>query len=190
MDQIRSRIPGTQQTGVAIPTTRTFPELNLRTYVRSRLTGRPGVFFFSLDAASPLAVLGARTLFHLPYFLAAMRRTTAADGAVTYQSRRLYPHPTPVRFEATYRSLGPALPPNDLARFLTERYCLFTTHRQRVLVGDIHHLPWSLEPAEAAFPTNELPQAHGLILPDQPPVLHFSRSLEVFVWSLVPDGSV
>jgi uncharacterized protein len=54
----------------------TFPELNVRTYVTAKdpHTGqpRPGVFFFSLDAASPLAVFAARRGFHLPYFNARM----------------------------------------------------------------------------------------------------------------------
>jgi uncharacterized protein YqjF (DUF2071 family) len=41
-----------------------FPELNVRTYARH--LGRPGVWFYSLDAGSALAVAGARAWFHLP----------------------------------------------------------------------------------------------------------------------------
>src|SRR6185295_4520215 len=41
-------------------------ELNIRTYVH--YNGVPGVWFFSLDANSRAAVLGARTFFHLPYY--------------------------------------------------------------------------------------------------------------------------
>ena len=48
-----------------------FPELNVRTYVTAE--GKPGVWFFSLDAGNPLAVRGARALFHLPYYGAVMR---------------------------------------------------------------------------------------------------------------------
>src|SRR6185436_4929392 len=39
-----------------------FPELNVRTYVVR--DGVPGVWFFSLDAANPVAVRGARQFFH------------------------------------------------------------------------------------------------------------------------------
>ncbi len=194
MDNIRTRIPGqaTNKFSLAIPFVDSFPELNLRTYVRSRKTGRPGVFFFSLDAGSPLAVLGARTLFHLPYYRASMAQSTnPADGSVEYSSRRTLPH-RKVRFEASYKSLGRAVTagssqPGSLEYFLTERYCLYTTFGRRVLVGNIHHLPWSLEAAEAEIRINELPQAHGLTLPDRPPILHFSRTLDVYVWSLKPD---
>jgi len=48
----------------ALPWVSAFPELNVRTYVTR--DGKPGVYFFSLDAANPLAVQTARTLFHLP----------------------------------------------------------------------------------------------------------------------------
>jgi len=190
MDRIRARVPGTA--ALTVPFSRSFPELNLRTYVRSKRTGRPGVFFFALEAASPLAVAGARTLFHLPYFLAKMSRTTASEGTVRYKGRRLLTSAT-VGFQATYRGLGrppDALPsqPGSIEHFLTERYCLFTTCRGRVLVGDIHHRPWPLEPAEAEIRTNDLPSAHGLRLPIRPPVLHFSKALEVYIWSLTSDG--
>src|SRR5882762_4858763 len=53
-----------------IPVTSAFHELNVRTYVH--LDGVPGVWFFSLDAANRLAVWGARTFYHLPYFKADM----------------------------------------------------------------------------------------------------------------------
>lgn len=203
MDRVRARIPGTRIQGAGaasfgLPLAGTFPELNLRTYVRSKLTGRAGVYFFSLDAASALAVAGARTLFHLPYFLADMERATSADGTVRYKSRRMlaaWLKSGNAEFQGTYRGLGrpdPALPsqPGSIEHFLTERYCLFTAHRGRVLVGNIHHLPWPLEPAAAEIRTNTLPAAHGLVLPSRPPILHFSRSLEVYVWALRPDGSV
>ena len=201
MDQVRVRLPVTAERSFAFPSVESFPELNLRTYVRSKVTGRTGVFFFSLDAASPLAVLGARTLFHLPYFLANMVRTTAPDDTVRYKSRRLLTS-AEVGFQAVYRPVErpPAQAtgapgsqsrssPGSLEHFLTERYCLFTTFRGRLLVGDIHHLPWPLKPAEAEISTNDLPRAHGIVLPSRPPVLHFSKALEVYVWSLRPESS-
>jgi uncharacterized protein YqjF (DUF2071 family) len=192
MDGIQHRLPGKSSRSMAIPTVTTFPELNLRTYVRSRLTGRAGVFFFSLDAASPLAVAGARTIFHLPYYFANMARETAPDGTVRYKSRRLFTRENIV-FQASYRGSGrlatPSLP-GSIEYFLTERYCLFTTFRGRVLVGNIHHKPWPLESAEAEIRSNRLAAPHGLVLPSQAPLLHFSRSLQVYIWSLEADGSV
>jgi hypothetical protein len=187
MDQVRTRVAG--ERCVTIPGTETFCELNLRTYVRSRTTGLRGVHFFSLDAASALAVIGARTLFHLPYFLASMYRKIESDGTVEYSSNRLLTGRS-VRFEARYRGLGEVAGPSrgrTLEHFLTERYCLFTQHAGEVRVGHIHHLPWPLEPAEAEIVLNGLPAAHGITLPDRPPVLHFARKLDVYIWSLRED---
>jgi uncharacterized protein YqjF (DUF2071 family) len=187
MDQVRTRAVG--ESCVTIPGTAEFCELNLRMYVRSRITGLRGVYFFSLDAASALAVLGARTLFHLPYFLASMHRHTELDGTIAYSSRRLLTGRS-VRFEGRYRGLCDVSGPSrngTLEHFLTERYCLFTPHGGRVLVGHIHHLPWPLQAAEAEIGVNELPAAHGIALPDRPPVLHFARELHVYIWSLRED---
>jgi uncharacterized protein YqjF (DUF2071 family) len=188
MDQVRTRVAA--DAAFTIPGTASFPELNLRTYVRSRLTGLAGVYFFSLDAASLLAVIGARTLFHLPYFWAAMRSDTRPDGSIDYRSQRLLTTRS-VRFEATYKGSGTIAPstPGTLAHFLTERYCLFTHHGGRLSVGHIHHLPWPLEAAEADIRANELPAAHGITLPGRLPILHFARELEVYIWTLREDRS-
>ena len=185
MDEVQVRFAGQRTSG--FPTTTTFPELNLRTYVRSRQTGLRGVYFFSLDCASWLAVAGARTLFHLPYFPASMRRETSGPR-VEYSSRRLLTRRS-VRFEASYRTLGELIPheAGSLEEFLTERYCLFTESRGRLLVGDIHHTRWPLERAEAEIRLDEIPAAHGLTLPRRAPVLHFSRELRVAIWGLRRD---
>lgn len=188
MDRVRTRAVGERT--VTVPSTSAFCELNLRTYVRSRATGQAGVYFFSLDAESALAVLGARTLFHLPYYLATMGRSVAADGTIAYRSTRRLTRQS-VRFEAEYRGLGEVAGPSvagTLEHFLTERYCLFTPFGGRTLVGHIHHLPWPLERAEAEIRVNELPAAHRIVLPDRPPVLHFARELEVYIWGLERDS--
>jgi uncharacterized protein YqjF (DUF2071 family) len=189
MSGVRTRTAGEQT--FSIPTTTTFPELNLRTYVRSTVSGLHGVYFFSLDCASPLAVFGARTLFHLPYFPASMTRTPLLDGQTHYTSRRQLTR-TRADYEATYGRILDSHPlpqsaPGTLQHFLTERYCLFTPFLGRMLVGHIHHLTWPLEPAQADIRRNTIPTAHGFTIPDTDPILHFSRSLEVFLWSLEPD---
>jgi uncharacterized protein YqjF (DUF2071 family) len=187
MDEVRTRTVG--EGCISVPGTRTFCELNLRTYVRSPTTDLRGVYFFSLDAASTLAVIGARTLFHLPYFLASMHSQLESDGTVDYSSNRLLTGGR-VRFKARYRGLGEIAGPSrngTLEHFLTERYCLFTQHAGQVLRWDIHHLPWPLEAAEVEIKLNELPAAHGIALPNRPPVLHFARQLQVYLWSLRED---
>ena len=171
----------------SVPGARSFPELNLRTYVRERGSNRGGVYFYSLDASNPLAVAVARTAFHLPYFWARMSmqygKESGRSREIRYGSQRLLA-PRPARFRATYRGLG-LMAQGPLEHFLTARYALYTAGRHGALLrGDIHHLPWPLEKAEASFELNELPAAHGFTLPDRPPLLHYSRELMVYVWTL------
>jgi uncharacterized protein YqjF (DUF2071 family) len=163
-----------------LPGVSAFPELNVRTYVRAN--GKPGVFFFSLDADSAVAVGGARTLFNLPYFRADMSVSTSG-GDVHYRSRRLAkPH---AEFVATYRGHGDThlAVPGTLEHFLTERYCLYgLNHRSIPYRLEIHHLPWPLESASAEIVSNTMTDAAGLRLPDAPPLLHFAKRLDVIAW--------
>ena len=175
----------------SVPGARAFPELNLRTYVRERGTNRTGVYFYSLDASNPLAVSVARAVFHLPYFWASMRmRVSEEPGCspqVEYTSRRLLTRHS-AHFRAHYRGLG-RMAQGPIEQFLTARYALYTaTGSGRLLRGDIHHMPWPLEHAEAEFEVNRLPAAHGFRLPDTAPVLHYSRELLVYVWTLERAG--
>ncbi len=170
------------------PVAGAFPELNLRTYVvpHGAADTKPGVWFFCLDAGSPVAVAVARRWFHLPYFNA--RMSVAADGErIRYNSRRRHRGATPAAFAASY---GPTAPvalsePGTLAYWLTERYCLYTTDRRgRLYRGDIHHPHWPLQAAEAEITFNTMAAAHGIALPETAPLLHFARRLDVRCWPL------
>ncbi|HKO94684.1 MAG TPA: DUF2071 domain-containing protein [Polyangiaceae bacterium] len=165
-----------------LPWVSRFEELNVRTYVTHQ--GRGGVFFFSLDAANWLAVLAARAQFHLPYFWASMQ--LEHDGpTIRYRSRRrLGPS---ARFEGSYQPSGAPYrsEPGSLEHWLTERYCLYTTDGAgRVCRGEIHHLPWPLQAAEAEIISNEMGRPHGLSLAAERPLLHFARRLDVLAWPL------
>ena len=164
-----------------VPTAHAFAELNVRTYVT--LDGRPGVWFFSLDCASTLAVIGARVGIHLPYFRAAMRMTRHQD-TIAYQSRRWSIAGSPAAFSGTYRAVGPAAAalPGTLDHFLTERYCLYTSNGKRVWRGDVVHAPWCLHRAEAAIEHNSMMEAAGIRVPDHAPLLHYSALQDVHLW--------
>jgi uncharacterized protein YqjF (DUF2071 family) len=170
----------------AVPWLSHFAELNVRTYVTAADGSKPGVWFFSLDAANPMAVMLARRFFMLPYYDAAMATRTAGD-AVYYTSRRTHAGAAPANFMARYRPTGPIYQATrgTLEHWLTERYALYTTDRQgRPIIGEIHHLPWPLQPAEAEFEINDVTGAAGLGLPDVPPLLHFVRRLDVLIWPI------
>jgi uncharacterized protein YqjF (DUF2071 family) len=169
-----------------VPWMSAFEELNVRTYVKHG--SKPGVFFFSLDAANWLAVLGARAGFRLPYFWAHMsRRNEGTEGAVHYSSQRLIgPHAS---FEARYGPTGAVYraPAGSLDHWLTERYCLYTADRRgRAYRSDIHHEPWPLQAAEARLTRQEMTEWLGFELTGQPSLLHFARRLDVLAWPLEP----
>jgi uncharacterized protein YqjF (DUF2071 family) len=157
-----------------------FPELNVRTYVV--YNGIPGVYFFSLDAASRLAVRGARWGYKLPYFFAAMQVKSIGEK-LEYTSRRLE-NPRPAEFQGKYWPVSSTRQrePGSLEHFLSERYCLYTVDRGKVFRGYIHHLPWPLQDADAEIDLNTMAQAAGITLPESKPLLHFARQLEVLVW--------
>jgi uncharacterized protein YqjF (DUF2071 family) len=166
----------------ALPWISAFPELNVRTYVR--VDGKPGVYFFSLDAGSPAAVTAARTLLNLPYFTANMDVRVEDGGDVHYVSRR---ESLPVaEFTARYRGLGePHVPsPGTLEYFLTERYCLYATdHTGRGYRLDIHHPPWTLERGEGEIACNTMADAAGLRFLGIAPLLHFAKRQDAVCWS-------
>jgi uncharacterized protein len=168
----------------ALPLLSAFAELNVRTYVTAQ--GKPGVWFFSLDAASRLAVEGARHLYHLPYFNAAMN--VEIDGeSVNYSSVRKDSRTAPGEFRGSYRPISEVYTstPGTLDSWLTERYCLYAARSDGVLYrGEIHHPPWPLQRAEAEFQVNTVAAAHGIRLPNTAPLLHYARRLDVLIWNI------
>lgn len=166
----------------ALPWLSAFPELNVRTYVTTG--GKPGVWFFSLDATNPVVVRLARKLFYLPYYDARMA-SKGSGNHVHYTSDRTHRGAPPAAFQAQYQPIGPVSygSPGALAHWLTERYCLYAADRRgRVWRGDIHHAHWPLQPAEADVHVNTMTHQIGLTLPDTPPLLHFARRLDVVGW--------
>ena len=161
-----------------------FLEMNFRTYVR--VGDKPGIWFFSLDAASPLAVAAARLTYRLPYRNAHMRMRRA-DGWIQYESRRA--GASGAEFVGRYRGVGPSWSPapGTLEHFLAERYALYSVLLGRVVLrGEIHHPPWTIQRAEARIERNTVPAAHGLVLPDEPAVLHYAAPQDTLVWPPVP----
>lgn len=157
-----------------------FPELNVRTYVIHR--DKPGVYFFSLDAANSLAVWAARKFYHLPYFRAEMRAEDRGSE-ITYSSRRLE---SSAEYSGRYRPVSDVKlrDKGSLEHFLTERYCLYTVSDGRVYCGEIHHSPWPLQDAAAETVRNSMGAAAGVTLPDIAPLLHFARRLDVLIWPI------
>jgi uncharacterized protein YqjF (DUF2071 family) len=177
------RLSGLRARGLPpLPFLSSFLELNTRTYVTAG--GKPGIWFFSLDAGSELAVEAARRAYKLPYYRAEMR-AEGRDAWLSYESRRRDSRGEPAAFRARYRPTGDEIDPDprSLAHFLTERYCLYAMDEGRLKRAEIHHPPWPLRPAEAAIEENTMSPA-GVELVDAEPLLHFSARQDVLIWPL------
>jgi uncharacterized protein YqjF (DUF2071 family) len=179
------RVTGLRLRGtLPVPGLSSFPELNVRTYVTDGL--KPGIFFFSLDAASGTAVTAARRFYKLPYFRARMS-LRERRSRVVFASERTEPGSFPRAFRAVYRPVGPVFTaePGTLEHFLTERYCLYTCESRSLYRAEIHHPPWPLQAAEAAIGENTM-SPRPIELRDGEPVLHFARRQDAVIWAVDP----
>lgn len=168
-----------------------FPELNVRTYVTRG--GKPGVWFFSLDAANPVAVRVARARFHLNYLDARMRceaRGHDGDQVVDYASTRHDRRAPPAELRVHWRADGPLqhARAGTLDHFLTARYALYSQSPDgRLWRGEIDHPPWPLRAAHATVACNTMLAAHGLAPIDAaPPLARCVESIDVVAWKLDP----
>jgi uncharacterized protein YqjF (DUF2071 family) len=161
-----------------------FHELNLRTYVVA--DGVPGVWFYSLDAASRVAVSIARRFWGLPYHHATMQLTIDGDD-VRYRSERKRPPPTPATFSADYRvgAERACAAAGTLDHFLVERYVLYAASKSGGLRrGRVHHEPYPLRTATVARYAQSMTSAAALPIDDGAPLVHYSPGVDVDVFDL------
>lgn len=156
-----------------LPGTSSFPEMNLRTYV-SDASGRPGVWFYSLEAGNRLAVFVARTFFHLNYRFAAMS-ATEGPNSIHYECRRAgagrdeplqvfeWNPPTPAEAREAE--------PGGLPHFLLERYRLFARHPRsgRLHTGLVSHEPYRFHETTPAVWSTRLFELNGFAPVERPP---------------------
>jgi uncharacterized protein YqjF (DUF2071 family) len=167
-----------------VPTASSFLETNVRTYVHRE--GRdPGVWFFSLEAGSALAVLGARAFFHLPYWHARMEQHRDGDHVV-YRSHRHWESSTNAELDVAY-DIGEELPVAEgtLEHFLVERYYLYAlSPGGKLLRGQVHHRPYPVRRARITALTETLLAADGLERPEARASELWSEGVDVEVFGL------
>jgi hypothetical protein len=159
-----------------LPPVASFHELNVRTGVT--VDGKPGIWFFTLDASSRVAVELAKRLYLLPY-LHARISSEREDGWVHYDLSR-----PGGAFSGRYRGTGDAFhaDPGSLEWFLAERYCLYTENGDRRYRAEIHHRPWELQLGEAPIDANTM---SPVPLPDDQPHVLFALRQDTVIWPLV-----
>jgi uncharacterized protein YqjF (DUF2071 family) len=176
----------------AVPGVSWFLETNVRTYVMDQ-RGVRGVWFFSLDANSRLAVFIARSVWHLPYCHASMRlsvsdRTTPSGSirSICYQGQRTVRTGAGYDIEAEVDMTQAAVTasPGTLDHFLVERYVLFAASRRGLLwTGRVHHPPYRYRPVGRCRVHQSLTGAlgHGTDLIRAPDHLVYSEGVDVRV---------
>jgi uncharacterized protein len=162
-----------------LPWVSDFHEINVRTYVH--LDGVPGVWFFSLDANSLVAVMGARAFFHLPYHKADMHLEQQGQTIIYTSSRE-----DAAKFHAIW-AIGAPLPraePGARDFFLLERYCLYTSDGEKLFRCRIHHQPWPLQEAKLLAYQSSMIESDGLPPPIGEPLLHCGGPVQVEIWPI------
>lgn len=158
-----------------------FLETNVRTYVVHR--DRPGVYFFSLDASSLLAVAAARTGWSLPYHYARMSSEQEHELFAYHSERTSAGAGHHVWFRID-KELGPSAP-GSLEHFLLERYLLFVQRRGQIYCGQVHHKPYQAHTAIIEKLDDQLLNAAGLpTVSPEPQLAHYSPGVDVEVFSI------
>ncbi len=168
-----------------LPLANAFAELNVRTYVE--LDGKPGVFFFSLDATLLPAVLGATALYRLPYYWADIDVKREEEAGGTTRFRCVRRRANGCRFEAAYRPVSEVFQaePGSREYWLTERYCMYAHKNGKLYRCEILHEPWALQRAAADIRANTMLSPVGLVLPaNVEPLLHYAERQEALIWGL------
>ena len=164
-----------------VPGLSSLHELNVRTYVHHN--GVPGVWFFSLDTNSSAAVVAARTVYHLPYYYAAIDLKQRGKK-ITYDLSR--DDDPAADFKAAW-TIGDPLPqsqPGSKEFFLTERYLLYSEDDDQLYRARIHHDPWQLQEAELTKWGSTMLEASRLTQPKNDPIVHYAEEIDVEIWYL------
>ena len=165
----------------SVPWLSGFPEVNLRTYVRTE-NGEPGLWFFSLEAPRLGAVVAARAWYQLPYNWARLR-LLRGPRSLYCLSRRRWPSPRGVGMELAV-ALDEPIPADDVApveRFLMGRWKLYTGADEGLQVTDVEHEPWPLWRGRLLHLQQDLTSAAALPDPQGAPLVHFSPGVKALV---------
>ena len=161
----------------AVPYLGSFPEVNVRTYVRCN--GKPGVWFFSLDVNRFLPALVARTTYLLPYCWGSARHFRDGDVLKTTVRRR-WPSTSSTHISIL---IGDEIEePSDTAVFLSARWGLYSKgFRGALRYSPVDHEKWPLYSATLLNIDDSLVTSAGLSAPRGEPHVMFSPGVSVRV---------
>lgn len=153
-----------------------FLEVNVRTYARYK--NRSGVYFFSLDANSKLAVEIASFGGFLPYRRAKMS-FDKNEGKIIFRSETMKKEGPQEKVALEYRILPQPAVSTELEKWLTERYCLWTKPGHQLLRLDIAHKPWKLKYVQGEISENTMAPYLGKNFKSEQPMAHYAEVKKV-----------
>jgi uncharacterized protein YqjF (DUF2071 family) len=158
-----------------VPYFGSFPEVNVRTYVKRN--GVPGVWFFSLDVNRLIPAFVARTTYFIPYCWGKASHKKVEAKLLTSVARR-WPSKSSSRIEL---SIGERIEsPSDLAHFLSARWGLYSKgFSGKLRYAPVDHEPWQLYEASIVSLDDHLVIAAGLPAPTGEAHVLFSPGVSV-----------
>jgi uncharacterized protein YqjF (DUF2071 family) len=165
----------------ALPGISTFPEFNIRTYVKRN--GKAGILFLTLDAQSRITCWYAPRTYGLPYRYAKCQ-LKITDDKYYWKSKR---SSDGVELEGECIATGGKrqAEKGTLEEFLFERYALYTEHEGKLNMAYTLHEPWTFRDAKAKVVNNSLTDSYDLgIDVMNPQYVHLSEGVYVHTWSI------
>jgi uncharacterized protein len=158
-----------------------FPEVNVRTYVRAPAHGR-GVFFLSLDAASLLFAVSGRAMLGLPYHRAYVEHMRIGS-AIRYRGYRLDGSAVPARHFslAIEERSEPAVAgePGSFEHFVHERYAMYWRGKRGLRSISIRHAPLPVVRASITDLHETLTRSAAIDVHRSFPAAYVCRSMDV-----------
>lgn len=158
-----------------VPYFGSFPEVNVRTYVKRN--GVPGVWFFSLDVNRLIPAVFARTTYFIPYCWGKASHKKVEVKLITSVARR-WPSKSSSHIEL---SIGERIEsPSDLAHFLSARWGLYSKgFGGKLRYAPVDHEQWQLYEASIVGLDDHLVTAAGLPAPTGEAHVMFSPGVSV-----------
>ena len=158
-----------------VPYFGSFPEINVRTYVRRE--GVPGVWFFSLDVNRLIPAVVARTTYLLPYCWGRAANRIEGNLLRSNVTRRW---PTRAHSTTTVEIGQPIAKSDDLSVFLSARWGLYSRgFFGGLMYAPVDHEPWPLHEASLKEIDQNVVQAAGLPAPTGEAHVMFSPGVSV-----------
>ena len=165
----------------AVPGISTFPEFNIRTYVKKN--GKAGVLFLTLEAQSRITCWHAPRAYGLPYRYAKCQLRVSNEKFV-WKSKNVGDGSS-LEGECKLTGKQRKAEKDTLEYFLFERYSLYTEHNEKLHMAYTLHEPWIFQDGEATISDNSLTQSYELgIDVMNPQHVHASSGVYVLTWPI------